>query len=232
MRATETVRRRACTRLRCAARSGSSRVAAALHRRRGGPGGRPVRRPDAVGHDHAAAAARVPVAGAARLHRRVRLRPRRCRAATTSTSRPTSTSPALEDGEVPLLLLFSGTVFTGAPGIDRGDAGAVAQGDHGADAGGGLARGDGRPLPRPGLAAPRPATPTTGSPPTAAGTGWPAGTTRSTRLLEEAGRVTATTDRARRGARAWPTRCSTRATCSTPTAPPRRRTRCAGSGAC
>ena len=40
----------------------------------------------------------------------------RCRAATTSTSPPTSYLAALEEGEVPLLLLFSGTVFTGAPG--------------------------------------------------------------------------------------------------------------------
>ena len=34
----------------------------------------------------------------------------------------------LDDGEVPLLLLFSGTVFTMADGPDPGPAGAVEQG--------------------------------------------------------------------------------------------------------
>ena len=87
---------------------------------------------------------------------------------------------ALEDGEVPLILLFSGTVFTGAPGSLQVLPVPWHKETDGADAGGGLARGDGRPLPRPGLAAADRATPTTGWPPTAAGTGWSAGTTRST----------------------------------------------------
>ena len=45
----------------------------------------------------------------------------------------------LEDGEVPLLLLFSGTVFTGRGRIDRRPAGAVAQGGRDAAAGHGVA---------------------------------------------------------------------------------------------
>ena len=43
-------------------------------------------------------------------------RPATCRAATTSTSPPTSTCTPSESDGVPLLLLFNGTIFTGSPG--------------------------------------------------------------------------------------------------------------------
>ncbi len=58
---------------------------------------------------------------------------------------------ALEAGDVPLILLFSGTVFSGTVGLHPGDARAVAQGGPRPDARGRVARRHGRPLPRSAL---------------------------------------------------------------------------------
>ena len=161
----------------------------------------------------------------------LRLRPDACRCSYDVDVAAHKYLAALEDGEVPLLLLFSGTVFTGAPGSIAVQPVPWHKETAGPDAGGGLARGDGRPLPGPGLAAPR------------AGDD-----VRPARRLPRPARAGRLGRRARRGCSSeagddrdrprssapgpWPTPCSTRATCSTPTAPARRRTRCAGSGAC
>ena len=181
----------------------------------------------ALGPDDAADAARVPVPGAAGVHRRARRSTCPCRVSYDIDVAAHKYLAGLEDGEVPLLLLFSGTVFTGSPGRSRSCP----------------CPGTRRPrsgcrspvwreamdahFPRPGLA---PARPRRLRP---AGAyrgrhglvGWDDTLTAAAR--EEDG------DRpSEASARASRTPCSTRATCSTPTAPARRRTRCAGSGAC
>ena len=105
-----------CTRPRSAARSGSSRSAGRYDDAEADGPGRPVRRAGALGEHHAAAPAGVPHPAAARVHR-----------ATTDFDLALPCSydfdvaahrylDALADGEVPLLLLFSGTVFTGTAG--------------------------------------------------------------------------------------------------------------------
>ena len=140
---------------------------------------------------------------------------------------------ALEEGEVPLILLFSGTVFSGALGslsvqpvpwhketqvrmpVTR------------------LARGHGRALPRPGLAA--------AGPVDVRRPGDVPGTARAGRLGRRGcpgccGRRGSDSMTSSTGGSTSPgrlrTRCSTRATSSTRTGPAHRRTRCGGSGAC
>ena len=54
----------------------------------------------------------------------------------------------LADGEIPLLLLFAGTVYYQGEHRRAGRAGAVERGGDVPAAGGHLARGHGRPLPR------------------------------------------------------------------------------------
>ena len=80
-----------------------------------------------------------------------------CRAPTTSRWRRRSTWPALRDGEMPLELLFSGTVFyAGAGGRAAGHPDLVERRGRAPAARAGLARDDGPVLPRQRLAAPRP----------------------------------------------------------------------------
>ena len=139
----------------------------------------------------------------------------------------------LEEGAVPLLLLFSGQVFTGTAGSIavepvpwHKEATArlpvavwrEAMDAHFPDQAWLRVS---RRHPRPALGVPRPPRPAR------------LGRRHPRRLLDgRADGPSATTYVARLRPRAWPTRSSTRATCSTPTGPRHRRTRCAGSGAC
>ena len=197
------------------------------------PRSRAVRRHAAVGR----LAAAVPVDARrrppSRLHRR---RPRstcRHRAPTTSRWPRPSTSTRLDDGEIPLVLLFSGTVFS--PG-DDGFRSSRSPGTRRRvpAAGRGLARRDGPLLPRTAAGARQPRRPSTrcsASRPSARSPTWDEAVER---LLKEAGEEGVTTvSRSRSRAPApSPTPCSTRATCCTRTGRRRRRTRSAGSSAC
>ena len=225
--------RRAGPRHRAArARSGSSRSAAATTTPRSGR----CSTCSATATRWAEHAQAVPVAAAPRPWSRASpARPRstcRCRAPTTSRSSGTTYLHALRDGEIPLLFLFSGTVFTrGATGFAV-DPGAV--GPRGAlpAAGRGLARPDGAATSRAPAGCGCAATPSTRSRTTGTSAASPPGTTPSTRCSAEAVDGRWSRRDPRPGPRSSPTPSSTRGTCSTPTGRPRRRTRCAGSSGC
>ena len=199
-----------------------------LRRGRGRQGGRPVRRPRPLGQHHAADAAGLPVPGAADVHRDLRLRPGAAAVATTSRSRPTSTSPPSRRARSRCSCCSAARCSAALSG-----------------------RSSVQPVPWhketqvrmpvavwreamdahfPGQAWLRLSRTTYDDLATYRGThglvGWDDVVAK---LLRGGGLVTR---RARGRPARSPTRCSTRATCSTPTAPARRRTRCAGSGAC
>ena len=119
-----------------------------------------------------------------RLHR---VRPADRSAPTTSRWPGPSTSHSLADGEIPLVLLFSGTVFTrGTVGL-RGGAHLLGPRGLLPDAGRGVAGGDGHVLPQQRLAAGRPRHPRPA--PALPGLPGPArpGTRPSSTCLQEAG---------------------------------------------
>ena len=87
-------------------------VTAALHGRRGRAAARPLRRHGALGrHAEAACSSRTSSTMVTSFTGSTEV-DSRSTSATTWRSATTGTSPSLESGEIPLLLLFSGTVFS------------------------------------------------------------------------------------------------------------------------